>query len=79
MYVHVLYVLRLTNACLCPCTCVCVCAMVGSAVRRGHPSGQLFAWGGRTIVDSHRKKLQPPTVEEGFARVVVVRTQQEVR
>jgi len=45
--------------------------------RRGHPT---IPYGrGRSIVDSFGKKFEPPRVEEGFSRVIVVRSVEEVQ
>ena len=44
-----------------------------AAKRSEHPSGDLFSWGGAKIIDSHAKKLVPPTVSEGFQDVFVVK------
>ena len=45
--------------------------------RRGHPT--IPYGGGRSIVDSFGKKFEAPRVEEGFSRVIVVRSMEEVQ
>jgi hypothetical protein len=45
--------------------------------RRDHPT---IPYGrGRSIVDSFAKKFEAPRVEEGFSRVIVLRSEQEVQ
>eukprot|EP00339_Tiarina_fusa_P001493 CAMPEP_0117006202 /NCGR_PEP_ID=MMETSP0472-20121206/6520_1 /TAXON_ID=693140 ORGANISM="Tiarina fusus, Strain LIS" /NCGR_SAMPLE_ID=MMETSP0472 /ASSEMBLY_ACC=CAM_ASM_000603 /LENGTH=522 /DNA_ID=CAMNT_0004707611 /DNA_START=46 /DNA_END=1614 /DNA_ORIENTATION=+ len=48
-----------------------------AAARTDHPTGDLFAWGGGTIIDTKAKNLTPPTIEEGFEKVYQVSTMED--